>query len=161
VWISRDGCSVKAAGGWWLAAGLWLVVWGWWLPSLTFWIDVLEELNCWNKNLDVGLDASGCNLDSFLHETCLLSEFNCHLWKLIYPSYDIFLAEIWSVCRPLSQESKTITFASIGCLKLQIFNLEWTKATLVECEFWLWRLRFPCSSLFYFSWLRFSERYGC
>ena len=25
----------------------------------------LEELNCWNKNLDVGLDASECNLDSF------------------------------------------------------------------------------------------------
>jgi hypothetical protein len=29
--------------------------------------------------LDVGLDASGCNLDSFLHETCLLAEFNYHL----------------------------------------------------------------------------------
>ena len=33
----------------------------------------LEELNCWNKNLDVGLDASKYNLDSFLHETCLLA----------------------------------------------------------------------------------------
>jgi hypothetical protein len=48
-----------------------------------------EELNCWNKNLDVGLDASEHNLDSFLHETCLLAEFNCHLWKIISPSYDI------------------------------------------------------------------------
>jgi hypothetical protein len=50
----------------------------------------LEELNYWNKNLDVGLDASERNLDSFLHETCLQAEFNCHLWKLISPSYDIF-----------------------------------------------------------------------
>jgi hypothetical protein len=39
--------------------------------------------------LDVGLDASGCNLDSFLHETCLLAEFSRHLWKLISPTYDI------------------------------------------------------------------------
>jgi hypothetical protein len=39
----------------------------------------LEELNCLNKNLDVGLDASERNLDSFLHETCLLAEFSCNL----------------------------------------------------------------------------------
>ena len=30
----------------------------------------LEELNFWNKNLDIGLDASERNLDLFLHETC-------------------------------------------------------------------------------------------
>jgi len=36
-------------------------------------------------------------------------------------------AEIWIVYRPLSQESKTIEFASIGYLKLQILNFEWTK----------------------------------
>jgi len=39
----------------------------------------LEELNCLNKNLDIGLDASEYNLDSFLHETYLLAEFSCHL----------------------------------------------------------------------------------
>ena len=39
----------------------------------------LEELNCLNKNLDVGLDASERNLDLFLHETCLLAELSCHL----------------------------------------------------------------------------------
>jgi hypothetical protein len=50
----------------------------------------LEEINYWNKNLDVGLDASERNLDSFLHETCLHAEFSCHIWKLISPSYDIF-----------------------------------------------------------------------
>ena len=50
----------------------------------------LKELNCLNKKLDVGLDASKRNLDSFLHETCLLAEFSCHLWKIISPSYDIF-----------------------------------------------------------------------
>jgi len=39
----------------------------------------LEELNCWEKNLDIGLDASERNLDSFLHETYLQAEFSCHL----------------------------------------------------------------------------------
>jgi hypothetical protein len=39
----------------------------------------LEELNCLNKNLDVSLDASKHNLDSFLHETCLLAEFR-YFW---------------------------------------------------------------------------------
>jgi hypothetical protein len=39
----------------------------------------LEDLNYWKKNLDIGLDASKRNLGSFLHETCLLAEFSCHL----------------------------------------------------------------------------------
>jgi hypothetical protein len=39
----------------------------------------LEELKFWNKNLDVGLDASERNLDWFLHETCFLAEFSCYL----------------------------------------------------------------------------------
>jgi hypothetical protein len=38
-----------------------------------------------------------------------------------------FLAEIWTVCKSLSQESKTIKFESNGCLQLHIFNLECTK----------------------------------
>ena len=38
------------------------------------------------------------------------------------PHMKSFLAEIWSVCRPLSQESKTIEFASIGLLQVQILN---------------------------------------
>jgi hypothetical protein len=54
-----------------------------------------EELNCWNKNLDIGLDASESNLDSFLHETCLLAEFSYHLWKIISLSYNIFFC--WNV----------------------------------------------------------------
>ena len=68
----------------------------------------LEELNCLNKNLDIGLDASEYNLDSFLHETYLLAEFSCHLWKIISPSYDIFFG--WNL------ESKKIEFASIELL---------------------------------------------
>jgi len=57
----------------------------------------LEELNCWNKNLDIGLDALERNLDSFLHETCLLTEFSCHFLKIISPSYGIFFG--WNVER--------------------------------------------------------------
>ena len=43
------------------------------------------------------------------------------------PHMTSFLAEFWSVCRHLSQESKKIEFAAIGCLQLQILNFEWTK----------------------------------
>jgi len=76
----------------------------------------LKELNYWNKNLDVGLDASGCNLELFLHKTCLLAEFICHLRKIISTSYEFFFffADIWYVDRSLSQESKKIEFASNG-----------------------------------------------
>ena len=88
TWI--DGGSVKAAGGWRLAAGCWLVAAV--LRLVAAFLDLLEyllkELNCW-KHLYVGLDASEWNLDSFLHATCLLAEFSCHLWKIISPSYDI------------------------------------------------------------------------
>ena len=43
------------------------------------------------------------------------------------PHMTSFLAEMWSVDRSLSQESKTIQFASIGLLYLQILNFEWPK----------------------------------
>jgi hypothetical protein len=45
------------------------------------------------------------------------------------------LAEIWSVCRPLSQESKKIKFESIGYLQLQILNFEWTKVNTSRMRF--------------------------
>jgi hypothetical protein len=76
----------------------------------------LEELNCWNKNLDVDLDAYEHNLDSFLHETCFLAEFNCHFWKIISPSYDIVFGWNLEHYMSLNLESKNIEFASIELL---------------------------------------------
>ena len=77
---------MKAAGGWrLLAAALRLVAAMRLVAALRLvaaFLDLLEyllkELNCW-KHLYVGLDASEWNLDSFLHATCLLAEFSCHL----------------------------------------------------------------------------------
>jgi hypothetical protein len=46
------------------------------------------------------------------------------------PHMTFFWAELWSVCRPLSQTSKKIEFASIGYLQLQILNFEWTKVNI-------------------------------
>ena len=42
----------------------------------------LDELNCWNKNLDVDLNL-------FLHKTCLLAEIICYLTK--------YISHIWSI----------------------------------------------------------------
>ena len=47
--------------------------------------------------------------------------------KSYLPHMKSFVAEIWSVYRSLSQESKTIEFASIGLLQLHILNFEWPK----------------------------------
>jgi hypothetical protein len=67
--------------------------------------------------LDIDLDASKHNLNSFLHETCLLAEFSVVIFENSYlPHVTLLVAEIWSVDRPLSQESKEIEFASIGLL---------------------------------------------
>jgi hypothetical protein len=76
----------------------------------------LEELNCWNKNLDVGLDASERSLDLFLHETYLLAKFSCHFWKIISLSYDIFFGLKFGALISLSKESNKIKFASIGLM---------------------------------------------
>jgi len=111
----------------------------------------LEELNCSNKNLDIGLDASKRNLDSFLHKTCLLAEFSCHLWKIISPSYDIFFLLTFG-------ELIGIWFGNP--IKLSLYQLDFCspkytsrngrRSTLADCKIWLWSLWFPCSSLFYF-----------
>jgi len=118
----------------------------------------LEELNCWNKNLDIGLDASECNLDSFLHETCLLAEFSCHLWKIISPSYDIVCSlkfgafiEIWV------RNPKTFILHQLDFCSSRYTSRNGRRSTLADCEIWLWRLRFPCSSLFYFLALDFQK----
>jgi len=76
----------------------------------------LEELNYWNKNLDIGLDASKCNFDSFLQETCLLQNLVVIFEKSYLPHMTSCLAEIWLVYIPLSHESKKIEFASIKLL---------------------------------------------
>jgi hypothetical protein len=75
----------------------------------------LEELNCWNKNLDVGLDASKHNLESFLHETCVCWQNSVVIFEKSYlPHMTSFFAEICSVDRYLSQKSNKIDFASNG-----------------------------------------------
>ena len=91
----------------------------------------LEELNCWNKNLDIGLDASEHNLDLFLHETCLLAEFSCHLWKIISPSYEIGF--VWTLERLYTFES---------WIQTNLFCINWTSVApdsqvgIVEGQHW-------------------------
>jgi hypothetical protein len=118
----------------------------------------LEELNCWNKNLDIDLDASERNLDSFLHETWLLAKFRCHLWKILSPSYDIGLG--WNLERLYSFESwieKKLRLHQLDYCSSRYSSWNSRKSTLADYEIWLWRLRFPYSSLFYFLALDFQK----
>jgi len=108
----------------------------------------LEELNFWNKNLDIGLDASEHNLDSFLHETCLLAEFSCHLWKIISPSYYIIFG--WEFIGLWVRNPTKLSLHQFDFCSSSYSSRNGRRSTLADCEIWLWRLRFPCSSLFYF-----------
>ena len=71
-----------------------------------------------------------------------------------------FLAEIWSY-RPLSQESKTIEFSSIGLLQLQIFKSEWPKVKTGRLQDLTLKAAISMLFLILFSCLRCPERYGC
>jgi len=81
----------------------------------------LEELNCWNKNLDASLDAK----KPVCWQNSVAIFENSYLPHMIS-----FLGAIWSVDKSLSQESKKIEFASIGLLQLQILNFEWPKVNI-------------------------------
>ena len=59
-----------------------------------------------------------------------------------------FFAEIWTIDRSLSQESKKIEFASIELLQLQICNFEWPKVNISRIRDLT--LKAPISMLFLF-----------
>ena len=93
----------------------------------------------------------------------LLTIFSCHqqstiVWqnstvifeKSHIPYMKLFLAEIWSVDRSLSQKSNKIEFRQLDFCGSRYSILNDQRSTLAECEIWLWRLRFPCSFFFIF-----------
>jgi len=117
----------------------------------------LEELNCWNKNLDIGLDASERNLDSFLHESCLgriqLSSLKNHISLIehcFWLKFGDFIG-LW-VMNP-----KQLSLHQLDFCRSRYASWNGWRSTLADCEIWLWRLRFLCSSLFYFLALYFRK----
>ena len=72
-----------------------------------------------------------------------------------------FLAEIWSVYRIVSHESKTNQFASIGLLQLQIFKSELLKVNIGRLRDLTLKAAISMLFLILFSCLRCPERYGC
>ena len=81
--------------------------------------------------------------------------------KSYLPHITSFLAEIWSVYRFLSQESKTIEFASIGLLQLQIFKSKCPKVNTSRLRDLTLKAAISILFLILFSRLRCPERYGC
>ena len=81
--------------------------------------------------------------------------------KSYLPHMISVLVELWSFYRPLSHESKTIEFASIGLFQLQIFKLEWSKVNTGRLRDLTLKATISMLFLILFSCLRFSERYGC
>ena len=111
---------MKVAGGWRLVGGCWLVAA--FLDLLEY---LLEELNCWW----VWMLLDEIWIRFFTQPACWQN--SAVIFEKSYiPHMTSFLAEIWSVYRSLSKESKKIEFASIGLLKLQILNFEWEKVNI-------------------------------
>ena len=81
--------------------------------------------------------------------------------KSYIPHMTSFLAEMWSVYRPVSHESNKIEFASIGLLQLQIFKFEWPKVNTGRLQDLTLKATISMLFLILFSCLRFPERYGC
>jgi len=77
--------------------------------------------------------------------------------KSYLPHMTSFLAESWKVYRNLSHESKNIEFAQLDFCSFRYSSWNSRRSTLADCEIWLWRLRFPCSSLFHFLALDFQK----
>jgi len=121
-------------------------------------LDFLEELNCWNKNLDIGLDASERNLDSFLHETCLLIEFSfSSLKNHISLIWHCFWLKFGALIGLWVRNPKQFILHQLNVCSSRYSSRNDQRLTLTDCEIWLWRLRFPCSSLFYFLALDFKK----
>ena len=81
--------------------------------------------------------------------------------KSYLPNMTSFLAEIWSIDKPLSQESNKIEFASIGNLQILIFKLEFPKVNIGRLRDLTLKVAISMLFLILFSCLRFPERYGC
>ena len=106
----------------------------------------LKKLNCPNIHLDVGLDALESKLDLFLHKTCLLAEFMCHLRKIISLKFGRLIG--LQVRNP-----KKLSLHQLDFCSSRYSSRNGWRSTLAKCEIWLWRLRFPCSFFFYlFTW---------
>ena len=116
-----------AAGCWWVAAVLRLVAAV--LRLVAAFLDLLEyllkELNWWS----VWMLLDEIWIRFFTQPACWQN--SAVIFEKSYrPHMTSFLADIWSVYRSLSKESKTIEFPSIGLRKLQILNFEWEKVNI-------------------------------
>jgi len=70
--------------------------------------------------------------------------------KSYLPHMTSFLAEIWSVYRTMSHKSTKLSLHQLEFCSSKYSSWNSRRSTLADCEIWLWRLRFPCFSLFYF-----------
>ena len=76
------------------------------------------------------------------------------IWHLFWLKFGAFIG-LW-VKNPTKLSLHKLDFWSS---RYRILNDQ--RSTLAECKIWLWRMWFPCPLSFYFSWLRFTKRYGC
>jgi len=109
----------------------------------------LKELNCWNKNLDIGLDSSKHNLGSFLYETYLLVEFSYHMTSF-WMTFGALMG-LWV------RNPKKLSLHQLDFFSSRYSSWNGRRSTLADCEIWLWRPQFPCSSLFCFLALDFQK----
>jgi hypothetical protein len=65
------------------------------------------------------------------------------IWHCFWLNFGAFI-EIWVMNR------KKLSLHQLDFCSSRYSSWNSWRSTLANCEIWLWRLRFPCSSLFYF-----------
>jgi len=70
--------------------------------------------------------------------------------KSYLPHMTSFLAAIWSVYEIWVMNPKKLSLHQLDFCSSRYSSWNSRRSTVADCEIWLWRLRFPCSSLFYF-----------
>ena len=110
----------------------------------------LDELNCQNKDLDVGLDALGRNWNLFLHKTYLLAEFTCHLSKILSLIWALFLLQFGRLIGLRVRNPKQLSLHQMDFCSSRYSSRNGQRSILAECEIGLWMLWFPCSLFFLF-----------
>jgi len=145
------------ASGWWLAAGLWLVAafldlldWFTWGAKL-----LKLKLGCrfWCFGMQFGF-VSSRNLIAGRIQLSSLKTHISLIWHRFWLKFGAFV-DLWV------RNPKKLSLHQLDIYRSRYWILNGQRSTLAECKFWLWRMWFPSSLYFYFSWLRFPERYGC
>jgi hypothetical protein len=77
--------------------------------------------------------------------------------KSYLPHMTFFWLKFRSLIFIWVRNSKQLILNKLDFCSSRYWSWNGRRSTLTDCKIWIWRLRFPCSSLFYFLTLYFQK----